>query len=97
MEQELMLLKDLSVSDKKSLQEFLLKLMEESGELAESVMSSLKMDGTEYKNKTVENVKEESIDCMIVALAIYFKSGGKEKDLSGKVHDKLVKWGKNIK
>ncbi len=61
---------DLTRADAKSLQERVLKLSEESGELAQAVLSATKASGSAYKNHTIEDVREEAVDSAIVALSV---------------------------
>jgi NTP pyrophosphatase (non-canonical NTP hydrolase) len=59
--------------DKKTLQEACLKLAEETGEVSEAVLSYTKAHGCAYKNKTANNIIEESLDVIIVAGSIIYK------------------------
>ncbi|MDX5592361.1 MazG-like family protein [Pseudovibrio sp. SPO723] len=56
--------------DPKTLQERTLKLSEEVGEVAQAVLSATKAPGTEYKSLDTSDVREESVDALIVSLAI---------------------------
>ena len=59
---------DLTQKDPKTLQERALKLAEEAGELAQAVLSATKAPGSEYKNQTLADVREEAADAVLQAL-----------------------------
>lgn len=64
------LLKKLSLKDKKDIIRKALKLTEETGEVAEAVLSSEYSFGCEYKGKTKADVVEEVTDVIIVGFSI---------------------------
>lgn len=87
-----------SVSDKKTLEQKALKLAEETGEVAQAILSYCSAHACGYKNKTKEDAIEELIDCIITAgSVIYHIEDGKvdEKRFCRIVDTKLKKWIKN--
>ncbi len=68
----------LSISDKKSPVEKALKTAEETGEMAEAVLSVFGAHACGYKNKSKQDVLEESIDVIQVAISVIAKSFEKE-------------------
>lgn len=85
-------IKNLSHLEKKSLLERLAKLMEESGELAQEILISLKSPGMSHKDAGLDGIKGECVDVIIVALSIFFKSGGDEEELNALFKKKCEKW-----
>lgn len=60
----------LSKEDKKTLQQKVMKLTEELGELAEAVLSNTEAHGCSYKGKTKLDIIEEIGDVVTVALSL---------------------------
>ena len=81
--------------DKKTLLERTLKLSEETGEVAQAVLSYSNACGCGYKNKSKEDLLEECIDVIIVASSIISQSYDNDVDIE-KVksiyNKKLAKW-----
>lgn len=82
----------------RSLLERALKTSEEAGELAGAVLSLTKSPGSEYKNKTVEDVVEESADVFIcsLAMAIHADPNFRWDDFLIVIGSKLGKWKSKI-
>lgn len=87
-------LQALSKKEKKSLLEKTVKLQEESGELAEAVLSFRGASGSLYKQKKQESIQEEAVDVLLVAISIFFSEGGTMDELSNLLHKKAGKWEK---
>jgi NTP pyrophosphatase (non-canonical NTP hydrolase) len=87
---------ELTQQDPKTLQERALKLAEEAGELAQAVLSATKAPGSQYKNQTLVDVREEAADAAIVALSVLAQaSTGKEEfeaELNRLMAAKCAKW-----
>lgn len=66
--------------DAKTLQERALKLCEESGELAQAVLSATGAPGSEYKKLRVSDVREEAVDTAIVALSLLAQTCNDEEE-----------------
>ncbi|WP_088034955.1 MazG-like family protein [Evansella clarkii] len=96
MEQLLKEIKLLSESEPKTLEQMALKLTEEVGETAQAVLSYLKASGSDYKQLGIDDVKEECIDVVLVALAIYYKLSEDDEELGKLVSKKLNKWESKI-
>lgn len=92
LQETLALLKELSGLNKKTVQEIMIKLSEESGELAQALLSYLNVNGSEYKELGLDDVKEEAIDVIIVALSLFYKVGGSDKELKTTLNSKINKW-----
>ncbi|GAE29538.1 MazG-like family protein [Alkalihalobacillus hemicellulosilyticus] len=96
MEQWLKEIKVLSEKEPKTLEQMALKLTEEVGETSQAVLSYLKASGSAYKQLGIDDVKEECIDVVLVALAIYYKLSEDEEELQKLVNKKLNKWESKI-
>jgi len=83
---------ELSKNNPKSLIEIGLKLSEESGELAEAILSYEQVNGSTYKNGSIEDVKQESVDVVMVALSAFYKVGGTTKEFTKILEEKTEKW-----
>lgn len=81
--------------DTKSLTQKALKLSEETGEVAQAVLSYTEAPGCAAKNKTKEDVIEECVDCVITATSIIYQvQNGEvnEEELLNEFNRKLRKW-----
>ena len=87
----------LSQMEPKSLIERALKLTEEVGEVSEAVLSFTGVSGCGYKNKTAEDVIEESIDTIIMAYSIIHSVGANYEELYETFNKKLSKWESKMK
>lgn len=87
-------LKQLSLKEKKTLLEKMVKLQEEVGELAQEVLIHEKSSGTHYKTAKDENILDESVDVILVALSIFFSQGGTIETYRSLLKKKSVKWEK---
>ena len=88
-----------SKHDEKTLEQKALKLAEESGEVAQAVLSYCKVPACAHKGKTKSDVIEEAWDCIITAGSIIYQveNGNVDEKFSRKMlEDKLAKWMKNI-
>ena len=92
MEQLLKEIKLLSEKEPKTLEQMALKLSEEVGETSQAVLSYIKASGSEYKQLGIEDVKEECIDVILVALAMFYKLSENDKELHELIRKKLDKW-----
>ncbi|MDQ0352319.1 NTP pyrophosphatase (non-canonical NTP hydrolase) [Alkalibacillus filiformis] len=96
MEQLLTEIKSLSEREPKTLEQMALKLTEEVGETSQAVLSYLKASGSDYKQLGIDDVKEECIDVVLVALAMYYKLSENEEEFGKLVSEKLNKWESKI-
>ena len=85
-------IKELSIKEKKSLEQMGLKLAEETGECSQALLSYLKANGSEYKNLNAEDVKEECIDIILVTLSLFYKLDGLDNELNFIINNKINKW-----
>jgi len=88
-------IKELTKSERKTIEQMCIKLMEESGETAQAILSSENAPGSEYKTLTAEDAIEECVDVIIVATSLIFKLGGSMEDLQSEFSKKIDKWKKN--
>lgn len=86
------LVKKLSDKETKTFIQRALKLSEETGEVAEAVLSYMDAPGCGYKKKEESDVVEESIDVIIMALSIIFKTTASDEDVLNTFRTKLAKW-----
>lgn len=85
-------IRDLSKKEKKSLEQMALKLSEETGEVCQALLSCLNASGCEYKDKNSQDVKEECVDVIIVALSLFYKLEGSNEEMKETVTTKIAKW-----
>lgn len=81
--------------DIKTLKEKSLKLTEESGEVAEAVLSYTETCGCGYKNKSKEDIIEECLDTIIVAASIIsqvYDHNTDEEVVKKVFNTKMEKW-----
>ena len=84
----------LSLENEKSLEQIGLKLSEETGEVTQALLSATNAPGSKYKSEDIEDVKEECVDVVMVALSLYFKIGGTTEELENTLKIKTNKWEK---
>jgi NTP pyrophosphatase (non-canonical NTP hydrolase) len=84
-------IKLLSEKEPKTLEQMALKLSEEVGETSQAVLSYIKASGSEYKQLGIDDVKEECIDVILVALAMFYKLSENDKELHELISKKLDK------
>lgn len=81
--------------DNKSLLERTLKLSEECGEVAEATLSYLKTNGSQYKEKGFDDVLEENLDVIMIAISNICQLYNYETDskfIQDLFDTKLQKW-----
>ena len=91
---DLNMINKLTKLDTKSLLERTLKLSEECGEVAEATLSYLGTNGSDYKNKQLDDVIEENLDVIMVAISnisqvLNYKA---DKNIQDLFDTKLQKW-----
>ena len=69
-----------------------LKTSEETGELAQAVLSVVGAHGTAYKNKTYDDILEEAADVIICAMSVAISAGFRVPDIERKMALKVKKW-----
>jgi len=82
----------LSEKEQKTLLERLVKLMEESGELAEEALIATGASGSQYKEAGKDGVRGETADAILILLSIYQQTGGSVEDLIETLDKKSRKW-----
>lgn len=88
---------NLAKKEPKSLEEMGLKLAEETGEVAEAILKYKKSSGSQYKHGTLDDLKEECADTLLVALSLYFQLEGSSIDeLNSIIEKKAGKWEKHM-
>jgi NTP pyrophosphatase (non-canonical NTP hydrolase) len=88
-------IEQLSLNEKKSLLEKMVKLQEECGELAQEVLIHSKSSGSQHKEIGADGIKGECIDVILVALSIFFKEGGDVEECLALLNLKASKWKKH--
>ncbi len=84
----------LSLKEKKSLLERMVKLQEECGELANEVLIAQAAPGSQRKKSQKKGIEKETVDVILVALSIYFQQGSGLSDLEKALKAKAAKWQK---
>lgn len=68
-----------------------MNLAEEVGEVNQATLSYLKASGSAYKNQDVEDVKEECIDVIMIAMSLHYGYGKEYKTMNDFIlNDKYV-------
>lgn len=83
---------ELSKNNKKSVEQIVMKMAEETGEVSQAVLSYLNANGSSYKGLDADDVMEECTDVIIVALSLVFKLGGDKEYLEQMMKKKVAKW-----
>lgn len=83
---------DLSRLEDSGMVERALKTSEETGELAQAVLSYKGMHGTAYKGKTSEDVLEEVADVIMCAMSVAIAAGYSTMDIESMIAVKCEKW-----
>ena len=88
-------IRKLTEIDKKTIEQRALKLTEETGEVAQAILSNINACGCGYKNKSKHDITEECLDVIIVASSIISQNYDNEVDIEfiKKIYNKkLEKW-----
>ena len=97
MDKTLQAIKQLAILEPKTLEQMALKLSEESGEVAQAVLSQTKASGNQYKSLQTEDIKEECIDAILVATALYYKlEGSSDEEFTALLTEKMTKWKQHL-
>jgi len=83
--------------DTKTLEQRCLKGTEELGELSEAILSYNGACGCEYKDKTMDDIKEEASDLLLVVLSVLAQTRTSEDELAAILKKKLEKWDLKVK
>lgn len=76
-----------------TIQNRVMKLSEESGEVAGAVLKYTEAPGCTYRTATAENVVEELIDVILVAMSVLYElKGVTQEQFEDKLDEKLLKW-----
>ena len=84
--------RDLALKEPKTQTERLIKLMEETGELAVEIGIRQKLSGFKDKEEGKDGVQGEAVDIILVALSIFFKDGGSVNDFIALALKKSARW-----
>ena len=87
---------EISVREPKTLNQKVLKLMEEAGEVAEAVLSMDGASGSGYKQKGHEDLLEELVDVVIVCVSCMEQLGAEPHEVYEVFDEKLKKWKEKI-
>lgn len=88
---------NLANKEPKSLEEMGLKLTEETGEVAEAILKYKKASGSQYKHGSLDDLKEECADTLLVALSLYFQlENSSTEELDNLLMKKCHKWEKHM-
>ncbi|QYK66819.1 MULTISPECIES: MazG-like family protein [Paenibacillus] len=82
----------MSTQEKKTLEQMVLKLSEEVGETSQAMLSYVNASGSEYKQLSISDVKEECADVILVALSLFYKLSSNEEELQEFLNKKVNKW-----
>lgn len=84
--------KSLSLADKKTITQKVLKLMEEAGELAKVALPFDNAFATNHRFVTSQRMLEESVDSMLVALSVIYSLGYDDQDMETMLKKKADYW-----
>jgi len=85
-------IQELSIKNGKSLEQICLKLSEETGECSQALLSYVNAEGSVYKGLGSQDVKEECIDVIMVAISLFYKLDGDNEELFDLLNEKMEKW-----
>ena len=85
-------IQELSIQNGKTLEQICLKLSEETGECSQALLSYVDAEGSIYKGLGSQDVKEECIDVIMVAISLFYKLGGNNEELVNLLNEKMKKW-----
>ena len=85
-------IKQLSLSDKKSLSQKALKTCEEVGELAKAILPFDSAHGTNHRFVDREKILEEIADVHLTNLSIAYSLGFSDEEITDMIHQKSLKW-----
>lgn len=91
-ENNLELLKELSLNNPKKLSDIIIKLSEENGEVSEAYLSMNNVNGSGYKEKNSNDLLEELLDVIMVASSAIYKMNVTDKEINEIFERKLNKW-----
>ncbi|APB71535.2 hypothetical protein PPYC1_14685 [Paenibacillus polymyxa] len=69
-----------------------LKFSEEVRETSQAMLSYVNASGSEYKQLSISDVKEECADVVLVALSLFYKLSSNEEELQEFLNKKVNKW-----
>ncbi|MCV3296167.1 MazG-like family protein [Oenococcus kitaharae] len=81
-----------AVTEPKKPEQQFMKLSEELGEACQAYLSSQGISGNKYKGLDQDNVKEELVDVIMVAIALLCQLGTSNQDIENLVERKIHKW-----
>jgi NTP pyrophosphatase (non-canonical NTP hydrolase) len=85
-------IKQLSLSDKKTLSQKALKTCEEVGELAKAVLPFDSAHGTNHRFVDREKILEEIADVHLTNISIAYSLGFTDEEITDMIHQKSLKW-----
>jgi hypothetical protein len=84
--------KALSLADKKSISQKVMKLMEEAGELAKAALPFDNAYATNHRFVTSMKLLEESVDSILVSLSVIYSLGFDDEDMQAMLKKKADYW-----
>ncbi|KVP16866.1 hypothetical protein [Burkholderia ubonensis] len=84
--------KALSLADKKTITQKVLKLMEEAGELAKAALPFDNAYATNHRFVTRQKMLEEAVDSMLVSLSVIYSLGFDDQDMEHMLKKKADYW-----
>lgn len=85
-------IKQLSLSDKKTLSQKALKTCEEVGELAKAILPFDSAHGTNHRFVDKEKILEEIADVHLTNISIAYSLGFNDEEIMDMIHKKSLKW-----
>lgn len=85
-------IREVSSLEPKNLEQIGLKLMEEAGECAQAILSYGNLSGCSYKELTLNDVREECIDVILVAMSMLYKLDTSDDVIEDIANKKITKW-----
>lgn len=85
-------IKQLSLTDKKTLSQKALKTCEEVGELAKAILPFDSAHGTNHRFVDREKILEEIADVHLTNLSIAYSLGFSDEEITDMIHQKSLKW-----
>lgn len=85
-------IQELSIQNGKTVEQIGLKLSEETGECSQAILAYTNAEGSVYKGFGVNDIKEECIDVILVAMSLFYKLNGNNEELNNLLSKKMEKW-----
>jgi len=88
----LKLIKAVSLNEKNTVSQQIIKLMEEIGEMSQAFLICDGAPSCQYRDSSIEDVREEALDAILVLFSILYALDTEEDEVQAILRKKLIKW-----